>query len=196
MTQEDQTQNCSNSSGGRSSRKPKQKKVPQRGLGVAQLEKIRVEEQQKKDAALASPAILPSPSSVSSSKSSYLPLPIPNFHHYNQPSSSPISLPSASPLSLPNIDLKVSSTVLVPGHHGSVPKLWSSHEYDFDKESFGVDPGLAFLSSLPCESNSNPIWPLPNWVQRTELHQQPSSSMVRFFLNVIFPIMRFSIDIF
>ncbi|KAB1670593.1 hypothetical protein ES319_1Z154300v1 [Gossypium barbadense] len=58
MAPEDQTQRCSNNSNtsggnnniiGRSSKKQRPKKVPQRGLGVAQLEKIRLEEQQKKD---------------------------------------------------------------------------------------------------------------------------------------------------
>ena len=104
MAQEDQTQNTSSGSGGgggsggigsvgRSSKKPKQKKVPQRGLGVAQLEKIRLEEQQKRDAA----AMLSSPCSVPSTKSSYLPLPIQNLHHSNQPPSPPIPLPSGSP---------------------------------------------------------------------------------------------------
>lgn len=92
MAQEDQTSNTSSggggignsSSGGRSSKKQRPKKVPQRGLGVAQLERIRIEEQQKKDAALILPS--PSPSSSSSSlthhhkSSSYLSLPIPTFH--------------------------------------------------------------------------------------------------------------------
>ncbi|KAK8706242.1 hypothetical protein V6N13_049816 [Hibiscus sabdariffa] len=54
MVHEDQaTPRCSNSSRtskiGKSCKKQRRKKVPQRGLGVAQLEKIRLEEQQKKD---------------------------------------------------------------------------------------------------------------------------------------------------
>ncbi|KAK8648386.1 hypothetical protein V6N13_129139 [Hibiscus sabdariffa] len=58
MVHEDQaTPRCSNSSKtssgnskiGKSCKKQRRKKVPQRGLGVAQLEKIRLEEQQKKD---------------------------------------------------------------------------------------------------------------------------------------------------
>ncbi|KAK6229347.1 hypothetical protein SCA6_018298 [Theobroma cacao] len=123
MAQEDQSQRCSNSntssgggfgnSVGRSSKKQKPKKVPQRGLGVAQLEKIRLEEQQKKDAAVAAAAgILPSPSSSVISQpthhksSSYLSLPIPsNFHPSNQSSysSSSSSIPFPADLSPPNL---------------------------------------------------------------------------------------------
>ncbi|KAI4388120.1 hypothetical protein MLD38_000480 [Melastoma candidum] len=59
-------------SGSRSSKKQKQKKPPQRGLGVAQLERLRMEEQQKKDASsLYPPPITFNSSSLSSS--------LPNF---------------------------------------------------------------------------------------------------------------------
>lgn len=69
MAKEEESQRYSNSSSGggtngRSSRKLKQKKVPQRGLGVEQLEKmIRMEEQQKKNLALQAPTIF-SPNSI------------------------------------------------------------------------------------------------------------------------------------
>ncbi|KAJ7948716.1 Actin cytoskeleton-regulatory complex protein pan1, putative isoform 1 [Quillaja saponaria] len=217
MAQGDQTQKCSNSSSGggggiggvsrSSSRKPKQTKVPQRGLGVAQLEKIRLEEQQKKDAA----TILPSQCSISPTKSSYLSLPIPNFHHPDQSSSSiPFPSPSPSGLSPPdsliklppmpvqNIDDKNSTTVPLPNPvnsgcfeagwatnsvplHGNVPKLWIPNEYEFEKENCGIDPGLAFRSNMSLPYESNPIWPLPNLTQRTQ-HQQ-SSSMVNVSLG-------------
>ncbi|KAK8527464.1 hypothetical protein V6N13_085294 [Hibiscus sabdariffa] len=51
MVQEDQTTSSSgnNSNIGRTAKKQRPKKVPQRGLGVAQLEKIRLQEQHKKD---------------------------------------------------------------------------------------------------------------------------------------------------
>lgn len=216
MAQEDQTQNCSNGSGcggggGRSSKKPNKKpKVPQRGLGVAQLEKIRLEEQQKKNAA----AILQPPpqSSVSSTKSSYVPLTIQNFHHSNHQYSSPVPLPCGgspvdfmTPLPLQHMDAKAPPStvplantsgggggggfeagwpaVAVLPRHGNVPKLWNSHEFDLEKERFGVDPGLPFLPCLSYESN--PIWPLPNLMQRTTQYHQPSSSMViRFVFEV------------
>ncbi|XP_039001599.1 protein SPEAR2-like [Hibiscus syriacus] len=57
MVEEDQTTpRCTTSSGNnsnicRSSKKERPRKLPQRGLGVAQLEKMRLEEQQKKDSA-------------------------------------------------------------------------------------------------------------------------------------------------
>ncbi|XVE80047.1 hypothetical protein DITRI_Ditri14bG0107800 [Diplodiscus trichospermus] len=222
MAQEDQTQRCSNSntsSGGgignnigRSSKKKRPKKVPQRGLGVAQLEKIRIEEQQKKDAAVA--AILPSPSSVISPptthhKSSYLPLPIPTFHPSNRScSSSASSIPFPPdlsppnsifriPLSVQNIDVVgTANTVpltcsgspawhpgaaVLPGNdsvNNSGHKFWSSCEYNIEKECSGLDPGLAFRTNLNLPYESEPIWPLPSWMQRVQPFQQPSSSMV------------------
>lgn len=53
MAQEEQAQRChisgiNNVIGRSSGKKPKEKKIPQRGLGVAQLEKIRLEEQHKR----------------------------------------------------------------------------------------------------------------------------------------------------
>ncbi|XWS10064.1 hypothetical protein CRYUN_Cryun39dG0043800 [Craigia yunnanensis] len=118
MAEEDQTPRCSKSntssgggignSIGRSSKKQRPKKVPQRGLGVARLERIRIEEQQKKHVAEAvAAAILPSPSSVISPpithhKSSYLSLPIPSFHHSNKSSSSASSIPFPADISPPN----------------------------------------------------------------------------------------------
>ncbi|KAH1144490.1 hypothetical protein GLYMA_12G228100v4 [Glycine max] len=179
----------------RSSKKSKQTKVPQRGLGVAQLEKIRLEEQQKRDVG----AILPSPSTLSSTKPPYLPLPVKNFHDSNLSPSTPLlpcepSSEFRSPLSLQqqqqqqHKDVKVPSTVplansggfdvgwhVVPGH-GNVPKSWSCYQFDSEKNNFGVDPGLPILPSLPFESS--PIWPLPNLVQRTPQYQHQTSSPV------------------
>ncbi|XP_058779563.1 uncharacterized protein LOC131653443 isoform X2 [Vicia villosa] len=223
--QEDQSRNnCIN--GGRSTKRPKQKKVPQRGLGVAQLEKI-LEEQHMKDGVVISPSknsstsssspttissylplpinnfnhsnvkdgafILPSQNSTSSTSSSlsstssttisnYLPLPITNYNLMNQNSSpSPLPMPQLdfrSPMSLQHLDGKASGTVPLnnSGVFGNVPKFWSSRELDYEKESFGMEHGLPFVSSLPFDSN--PIWPLPNWVQRSQFHHQPSSQVV------------------
>ncbi|KAK7272571.1 hypothetical protein RJT34_29250 [Clitoria ternatea] len=163
---------------GRSSKKPKQKKVPQRGLGVAQLEKIRLEEQQKRDAAL----VLPSNSSSSLTKPPYLPLPINNFDHSNHQQSSTLPLPCGPPSDFRSLqqqqhmDGKFSTTVPLANSagfeeagHKNPTKWWSSYEIDFDKDNFVVDQGLPFLPSLP----------LPNWVQRTPQYQpQTCSSMV------------------
>ncbi|WKA12026.1 hypothetical protein VitviT2T_029465 [Vitis vinifera] len=204
MAQEEQNHRCSGSSsggggggggGGRPSKKPKQKKIPQRGLGVAQLEKIRLEEQNKKN----SPAAFFSDSStLSSSNPSYSSLSLPNYHHSH--SSSLIPFPSPSPPNLhsptsqfrpPNIDVAHSNTVPLPNPisnggfkigfspsipvsgHGHVPKLWN-HELNLEGENPRVDHGLVFQP--PYESN--PIWPLPTLMQRAQPYQQPSSSMV------------------
>ncbi|XWS28054.1 hypothetical protein CRYUN_Cryun25bG0032900 [Craigia yunnanensis] len=183
------------------------KKVPQRGLGVAQLERIRIEEQQKKD----TPAILPSPSSVISPptthyKSSYLSLPVPSFRPSNQSSSSSsipfsadLSPPNSifrTPLSVQNIDIvSTANTVPLtcsgsPGWHpgaaelpgnGSINnghKFWSSCEYNIEKECSGLDPGLAFRTNLTLPYESEPIWPLPSLMRRAQPFQQPSSSVM------------------
>ncbi|KAJ6298307.1 hypothetical protein OIU76_019455 [Salix suchowensis] len=101
MVQEEQSKKYSTSNGNgdggisighisRSSRKHKQKKVPQRGLGVAQLEKIRLEEQQKNDISVN----LPSPPPISLTKPSNLSMPIPNI--YESRSTSTPYLPDLS----------------------------------------------------------------------------------------------------
>lgn len=83
MAQEEQDQRGSTGSSGvgggnvagvsKSSKKQKQKKIPQRGLGVAQLERIRIEELKKKDgaaaAAMAATAILSPHLSIPQGKS-------------------------------------------------------------------------------------------------------------------------------
>ncbi|XP_054811685.1 uncharacterized protein LOC129312923 isoform X2 [Prosopis cineraria] len=167
MTQKDQTQKWSNSSSGggggglgRSSKKPKQKKVPQRGLGVAQLEKIRIEEQQRKEAAAAG-AILPAPpppTSLSPSKP-YLPLSIPSFHHSNQPSSSSISLHPGTSIDFPRLPLSLQGLDAAKASSFTVPL-----------ENSGMNMNLPY--------ESNPTWPLSNWTQTTQQYQQPPASMV------------------
>ena len=156
MAQEDQnqTQKCGNSTGnfGRSSKKQKPKKIPQRGLGVAQLEKIRLEEQHKKDAVVA----------TKSSCSSYLPLPtVPNFHLCNQPISSIPVFSSNSPA-----DFR--------------PPIPNLNHCDFENESCLMDPGLAFRSSMNAPCEFSPIWHIPNWEQKRQQYQQTCSSMVRY----------------
>lgn len=217
MAQEDQTQKWSSSSGGggigsvngRSfSKKPKQKKVPQRGLGVAQLEKIRLEEQQKKDAtAVAAAAILPSPSPLSSTtKSHYISVPIPHYHHSNQ-SSSPIPFPSLTsldtsspnsihrpPLLAQNIDIRKPNAVPLSNlgntggfdirGHANVPKLWNPREYNFEKEnSSGLDPGLALSCTFNLPHEPNTSWPLTGPVHRTQQHHQPPSMVNKICLS-------------
>ncbi|XWS10956.1 hypothetical protein CRYUN_Cryun38cG0042800 [Craigia yunnanensis] len=169
MAQEDQTQRCSNSntsSGGgigntigRSSKKKRPKKVPQRGLGVAQLERIRIQEQQKKDAAIAvAAAILPSHSSVISPppthhKSSYLSLPIPSFHPSNQSSSSASSIPFPADISPPNSIFKPPLSVQnidTVSTANTVPILTSG--------SPGWPPGAAVLPGNGSVNHGHKFW--------------------------------------
>lgn len=223
MAQEEQIQRYSNSSSGgcggggdggtaggggggcsssRSSKKLKQKKVPQRGLGVAQLEKIRLEEQQKKDAVLQSATILSPNSIISPSNScsslavqctSFRPNPSPSI-----PPASPTGLPSPnsifrSPPLIPNIDIMRPNSVpnnvggsemgwqAIPSSgSGNWSKLWNS-EYNPEGENHKLDHHGSFIRSnvnLPYESNT-PIWPLPGIMQRSLQFQEPCpSSMV------------------
>ncbi|XVE50145.1 hypothetical protein DITRI_Ditri01bG0138300 [Diplodiscus trichospermus] len=196
MAREDQTQGgCSNSntssgggvgnSNGRSSTKEKPKKVPQRGLGVAQLERIRIADEQRKGATAA--AILHPPSSVISPT-------IPSFHPSYQSSSSASSIPFPAntspnsifmpPLSGQTIDVvSTENTVplisyppgwypgaaVLPGN-GSVNyghKFWSSCPV--------LDPRLAFRTNSCLPYESGPVFPLPSWMQRAQTFQQPSS---------------------
>ncbi|KAA8526782.1 hypothetical protein F0562_008989 [Nyssa sinensis] len=212
MAQEEHNQKGSNSSGGggggRSSKKLKQQKVPQRGLGVAQLEKIRIEEQQKKDAA----AILSPNSIISQSNPSYLAAQCAPFRHNPSPSSIPLPPPPPPPPtdfsspnsifrpapSIPIVDVLHPNSVplskplnmgsgeigwpAVSGSgHGNWPKLWN-YEYNLEMENHRLDHnGFAFPSTmnLPYES-----WTPHNVMHRTLQFQQPSSSPSSSMLNV------------
>uniref|UniRef100_A0A5B6YR76 Uncharacterized protein n=1 Tax=Davidia involucrata TaxID=16924 RepID=A0A5B6YR76_DAVIN len=193
MDQEEHNQKCGNSSSGggdgRSSKKLKQKKVPQRGLGVAQLEKIRLEEQQKKEAtAILSP----------SNSSCLAAVQCANFRH-NHPSPSPSSIPLPPPSptdlsspnsifrptpSIPNIDVFHPNSVplngaaaeigwpAIPGAgHVNWPKLWN-YDYNLQGENHN---GFASRSNMNLPYHS---WPPPNLMQRTQFQQPSSSSMV------------------
>lgn len=186
MGQEDQTQKCSNSSSGncsgggnvvRSLKKQKSKKVPQRGLGVAQLERIRIEEQKKKDASSTKSSNQPCSSSISSPNSMFMPSSscssvIKNIEILN---SNTNTVPSTN-----NPAGRSSSSVSIhQGNAANVHKLHYSCDYSFEKESSGVDPGLNFrsnMNNLPFDSI--PVWPLPSSMQRPQQFLHPSSSMV------------------
>lgn len=200
MAQEEHSQRCSNSSSGggggggggnsgggggggggsnRSCKKLKQKKVPQRGLGVAQLEKIRLEEQHKKEVAILCPnpnSSIISPSfanfrSSSSSSSSSIPLPLPSSLPYdssqlnsvfrpnpNSCSSIPsipiptmnVLPPNSAVVPLPNIGL---SAISGPGQL-NWPKLWSCEYHSEGENSHRLDQshGFGLRSNLPGES--------------------------------------------
>ncbi|OIT38244.1 PREDICTED: uncharacterized protein LOC109239680 [Nicotiana attenuata] len=188
----------------RASKKLKQKKVPQRGLGVAQLERM-LEEQHKKDLIL-------TPNSVHSTNtmSKNLAVECPTFRPTINPSSIPLpppskmdlrpsksfvfrpnqsgpvidgfrpkTLQSSKPLNRSGCELNWSS-VLSSGKDNS-PKLWSC-EYSPERENQqGNHNGVVFGPNvnLPNELH-NPILPLPSVLQRSQQYQQPScsSSMV------------------
>ncbi|CAI9780618.1 unnamed protein product [Fraxinus pennsylvanica] len=90
--------------GGSRSKKTKQKKVPQKGLGVAQFEKIRLEEQQKKGAAVQAANILANNAIGSHNDSTAcLAIPCPSFRPNLCPSNS-VPLPPLSPTDLPSLN--------------------------------------------------------------------------------------------
>ncbi|XP_065864517.1 uncharacterized protein [Euphorbia lathyris] len=124
-------------------------KVPQRGLGVAQLEKIRLQDQQnKKDFKSPSPP-------------QQQPIPFPTYHSYS-------SIPD---ISSPNSILRLQNNINSNFNALQPPnKIWnSSSEFNLEKENCEViDPGLAL---------SNPIWPLHTLMQRSHFHQSPPSMM-------------------
>ncbi|XP_058095698.1 uncharacterized protein LOC131241075 isoform X2 [Magnolia sinica] len=175
MAQEEQ-QRCSNSSsgggggssigGGRSCKKLKQKKIPQRGLGVAQLEKIRLEELQKKDAAAA----------AAGSPHFLVPLP----HH--PPCLSDLPSPnSIFKTSVPFSNLDLIGPPPVPpyacdgggsgggrGGHGFLPVAWNGLDADKARK---LDHGFQFHPHLPEEVH--PILRYSAVLQRNQ-QQQPS----------------------
>ncbi|XP_016453256.1 uncharacterized protein LOC107777683 [Nicotiana tabacum] len=188
MTIEDHTQSCSNSNSSSATKKLKQKKVPQRGLGVAQLERIRLEEQHIKDETLHSPNVL-SPNSIVSSQDSTL-----------RPTLNSSSISSQTRLASKNCEFRPNpskttgmigegemnlSAILGPGYD-DCSKLWSS-EYNTEEENKklyqygGVKPDLN-LSHEP----QIPIFSLPNKLLRSQQYQQPpcSSSMVNISSSV------------
>uniref|UniRef100_A0A2P2J9Y3 Uncharacterized protein n=1 Tax=Rhizophora mucronata TaxID=61149 RepID=A0A2P2J9Y3_RHIMU len=190
MVQEEETQKrCNNNSGsgggfnmgntGRSCKKQKQKKVPQRGLGVAQLEKIRLEEQQKKYGSV----ILPSPPAVSPTRPSNFSVPLPNYQSYSFSIAHPPDVSSPdSRLRPQNGDVVSPNTIPLVNSIGlgwqsvPAPKMLNSCQYTLERESFGVDTGLPFRSSSNFVCESNPIYPLPGPLQKPQRHQQPSPS--------------------
>ncbi|GMH05601.1 hypothetical protein Nepgr_007441 [Nepenthes gracilis] len=210
MVLEEQNQMSSNSSSGggggssrgdggnRSSKKMKQKKIPRRGLGVAQLEIIRIRDQQQNDAEngilSSSPTISPTNSSV--------PLPFLNYTHNQISSPIPYHLPSPNNLqspnsvfrpvpSLPNINNFQSSSFLplnlANGGHFDVggpsiavpanvnfPKMWRPNEFNREWENSKLDHGFPFRANINLPYESSPIGPLHHLQPRTP-YRQPSS---------------------
>ncbi|KAL0353810.1 UNVERIFIED_CONTAM: hypothetical protein Sangu_0962300 [Sesamum angustifolium] len=183
---------CSGGVSSNRSKNVKQKKVPQRGLGVAQLEKIRLEEQRKKEAlqaanvlannAIGSPsdtASVQCPNFGSSLSSSPNSVPLPQ---------SPTNFPSPNALyrSAPPVPVRITKqlegelglqSISGPGN-GNWPRLWNG-EYNHEGENQRVEHlGFAFRPpqvNLPFESNAA-VLPLPSVPQRSYQLQRPSSS--------------------
>ncbi|XP_019153965.1 PREDICTED: uncharacterized protein LOC109150497 isoform X2 [Ipomoea nil] len=208
MGQEEHPQKCSNSSsdgGGegvcssRSSKKMKPKKIPQRGLGVAQLEKIRLEEQHRRDnpfqaVSLLSPNSMVSSLQIPQSHSILLPN-ISRPHLSSSPSSTPLPPPPPPPdITSPSFRASPTSKVDQPLHSNPAvqfskqlnlgggdrgrlmipgnsywPKLWNG-EYNLEGENHH---GITFRPNinLPIESHTS-VLPLP----RSQQYQQPASS--------------------
>lgn len=184
------------SSGKSSNRKSKQRRAPQRGLGVAQLEKIRLEEQQKRNAN----AIFSPPSALSPPKTfSKLSLSAPNLHPIKQSSSSvpltslsptsfsPSNFVFKSPLPSHNIDDTNINTPLVRLDNGGFETEWSNMPIlkpCNPPEFIPQQDNLVFISNLGFQSNfvltdeSNIDWPSPGLVQKEQQHQLSSSAGV------------------
>ncbi|KAL9145818.1 hypothetical protein ABFS82_13G068500 [Erythranthe guttata] len=168
MAQEDQEQTltgslCDSAGGGsggggggnnKPSKNGKPKKVPQRGLGVAQLEKIRLEEQRERDALkLSSPGY--------------------RFVSVQTPDFDPPP-PNSAPFRITNHQLNEGGAEISTEAISSVRNS--------SKKKQKVDPGFTFHgeSMLRNESTNSPFLSalLNNVPQRSHQIQQPSSSVV------------------
>ncbi|XP_058103600.1 uncharacterized protein LOC131247193 isoform X2 [Magnolia sinica] len=180
---------CS-SSGSRSFKKKKQKRIPQRGLGVAQLEKIRLEEQHKKNAVFAIPSIpfsSPSPAQLHLSlpnpvfKTSDLvpslefefPIPSPSLHYAHHSSSipSPSLLYAHDRSSIPSPSLHYvhdSSSQVASGSCGG---------YSFIHELYGTPKFKTSFQYYPdSQIESKPVWHLQKNQQTVQQPQQQQTS--------------------
>ncbi|XP_075479072.1 uncharacterized protein LOC142519932 [Primulina tabacum] len=154
------------------SKKDKLKKVPQRGLGVAQLEKMRLEEQEKKDSVEISnfrPPFPPSPNSIPLPSPSQTNLASPNalFRHTPLVSNSETTHQSSA-----------SKAILSP-RYGDWSGF-SNGEFNLEGESRMLDShGLAFQPRVNVSYNTDAsVLPLPSVPQRShQSHQLPSSSL-------------------
>ncbi|KAL6543289.1 hypothetical protein OROHE_010809 [Orobanche hederae] len=137
------------------SKKIKQKKTPQRGLGVAQLEKIISEQQQQ---------LYKQEFPTQTTTTPFLPI---NYHNFRPPSLCP---------SVPNIEIwNGNSSDVVRGveivsdgsglspRHENWPKSWNNHDEMTCRDLVGFEPHV----KLAYESNA------PNQAQRSHQFQRP-----------------------
>ncbi|CAN6444222.1 unnamed protein product [Victoria cruziana] len=146
----------------RSVKKHKQKKIPQRGLGVAQLEKIRLEEQQKTfpNSHSFPPISLPSPSSSSSLAYNHSQDPvfsIPNLHPFPSSSPSPPPFPPTPfiPLSWSNSEQLVRN---VENFGLPVPQLHDHNAFRKQPTLVNLSPTSSSGVNLQMEPPSNQIY--------------------------------------
>ncbi|KAL7590925.1 uncharacterized protein LOC111914810 isoform X1 [Lactuca sativa] len=145
MAHEEHTSMCSN---GRLSKKLKNKKLPQRGMGVAQLEKIISEEHQKNDVTILAPNsnnFTPPPPSMSIA----LPPPMPPNHHRR--------LIQITDATNPVFVSKPMHSIINGG------RLWIGGDYRFVLENPNLNPSMS--------TNRSDL-------QRSHLFQQPCSSLM------------------
>ncbi|KAG8386382.1 hypothetical protein BUALT_Bualt03G0143000 [Buddleja alternifolia] len=148
----------------------KQKKVPQRGLGVAQLEKIRLEEQRKKDALQAANVL--AKNAIQSTN--FRPSISPSLNSVPLPPSSPTNIPSPS---VPGIEIPITKQLNGGrGEIGNWPKMLWNGELSLEGEKQRVDHlvfGFGRQVNLPYAANSSGL------PMRSHPFQPPcSSSMV------------------
>lgn len=195
-------------SGKFSNRKSKQRRAPQRGLGVAQLEKIRLEEQQKRNAN----AVFSPPSALSPPKTfSKLSVLAPNLHPIKQSSSSVPVSPSPtsfspsnfvfkSPLPSHNIDDTNIRTPVVQLENGGfetewsdlpilgqgeVPKPCNPLEFIPQQDNLVFNSKLGFRSNFVLTHESNIDWSSPGLVQKEQQHQLSSSAGVIIHFSLV-----------
>ncbi|XAR68292.1 hypothetical protein NMG60_11003372 [Bertholletia excelsa] len=195
MDQEEQNRWCKNNSGGsdggsaaatdgESSKNLKEKKVPRRGPGIAQLEMLRLGEPQNEEASLLSST---SPISRRASNSSSSGVQGGISFRPNPSSLIPFLNPSPLSQSPPNSNFRPSTNFLQP-NTVLLPKPvrdfwqdnWPNYEYNLEgqKKRRVEHQGQTFGSSVNFPYESIPIWPSPGVMQRTQQFQHPSSSMV------------------
>lgn len=197
MAQEEHIQSSSHSDGGDSggggvvssdrSRNVKQKKIPQRGLGVAQLEKIRLEEQRKREALEAANALANNAIGSVNDAAPCLTVQCPSFGPSFSPSPANFHSPNTLYRSSPSIPIQSSNNLLRGGvedtnlqaisgsGNGSWSRLWSS-DYNHSMNDY---PGAAFRPQGNIQFDTNAAAaPLPTLPQRSFHFQRPTSPVV------------------
>lgn len=153
------------------SKKEKLKKVSQRGLGVFQLEKMRLEEQQKKDSIEISSFRLPFPPSPNS-----IPLPPPSQTNIPSPNALFRHTPLVS--NSETVHQSSESKAIMSPRYGDWSTI-SNGEFNLEGESRILDNhGLAFqpIVNVSYDTNAS-VLRLPSVPQRShQSHQLPSSS--------------------